>query len=161
MRAHAGADVLETFTVLAATGGAETGKIVLRRFHVAGAVAIAEAERPGLEQHLIKGIIPTYAQRFAEAHVFARDHAKAWVEARVAAFEVRQQAAGRDAGRHAIAAGGFDRRQVGGSRRDWGGKHGKKEKRSDAASHGTPTLSSPLCPRLEGARGFSIPLIGP
>src|SRR4029453_14440258 len=156
MRAHAGGDVLETLPVRAATGGAETGKIVLRRLHITGAVAVAEAERSGLEQHLIKGIIPAHAQRFAKAHVFARDGVEAGVEMRVAAFEVSEQAAGRDTGRHGIVAGGFDRRQVGGSQRNWGSKEGKKEKRSDGALHGKPPLSSPLCPRLEGARGFSF-----
>src|SRR4029077_7052310 len=156
MRAHAAGDVLETLAVRAATGGAETGKIVLRRLHITGAVAVAKAEGSGLEQHLIKGIVPAHTQRFPEPHVFARDGLKARVETGVAAFEVSEQTAGRDTGGHGVVAGGFNRRQVGGGQRNWGSKEGKKEKRSDAALHGTPTLSSPLCPRLEGARGFSI-----
>src|SRR5262245_41745087 len=144
MRAHAGGDVLKTLAVLAATGGAETGgaetgKVVLRRLHVTGAVAVAETERSGLEQHLIKGIIPAQAQRFPQAHIFAGDGAKARIQLRVAAFQVSDQAAGRDAGRHRIGAGGFNCRQIGGSQRSWGSKYGKEEKRAGAASHGTHT----------------------
>src|SRR5262245_3329068 len=139
MRAHPRGDVLETLAAFAAAGGAEAGEIVLLQLHIPGAVTVAEAQRARLEQHLVEGIVPAHAQRFADAHVFAGDAAEAWVELGVAAFQVGEEATGGDAGRHGVVAGGLDRRQVGGSERNWRSKQGKKEKRSDAALHGTPT----------------------
>src|SRR5262249_31005437 len=112
-------------------------------------------ERARFQQHLIKGVVPAQAKRFPEAHVVAGDAAEARIQVGVSALEKGQQAAGGDTARDGIAAGGFDRRQIGGSERNWAGKHGKKEKRSNAASHGLPTLSSPCAPWFARRTRFS------
>ena len=70
MGAHAGRNILEALAGLAAAGGAEAGEIVLRGLHVAGSVAVAVAERAGLEDHLVEGEIPANAELLAVPHVF-------------------------------------------------------------------------------------------
>ena len=61
------------------------------------------------------------------------------VQVRVSALKVGEQPARGDALRHGIAARDLDRRQVGGGDWNWASKQSEKEKRSDAARHGTPT----------------------
>ena len=108
MRLHAGWNVLEALTRLAAAGGAEAGEIVLRRLHVAGPTTVAVAQRAGLEDHLIEGIVPAHAELLAEPHVLGGDALEAGTEVRIAAFEVFDETAGRDARRHCVLGAGLD-----------------------------------------------------
>lgn len=62
MSEHAGRGIFKTFTWFPGNRGADTGKIVVSRYHTGGkTVWPAEREVVGLNQHLEKGVVPPYA----------------------------------------------------------------------------------------------------
>ena len=108
MGAHARRNVLEALARLAAAGGAEARKIVLCGLHVPVSAAVAVAQRAGLEDHLIEGVIPAYAELLAVPHVLDGNALEAGTEIGVAALQVFDETAGRHAHRHRVFGAGPD-----------------------------------------------------